>query len=113
MPTRIVLIHWNEDEAAELAEPLIKSGWQVEIEAEDGARISKRVLDSPPEAVVIYLSRLPSHGRETARYLLSQTTVPVIFVDGAKEKVENVRAVVPDATFIRSDGLAATLAGLR
>ena len=111
--SRIVLIHWNEGEAGELANPLIKSGWKVEIEAADGARISAKVLADPPEAVVIYLTRLPSHGRETARYLLSQTDIPIIFVDGAEEKVKNTRAVVPDATHIRSDALASTLAGLR
>jgi len=110
--TRIVLIHWNKDEAAELAKPLIQSGWPVEIEAEDGARISARVLDNPPKAVVIYLTRLPSHGRETARYLLSNSSVPVIFVDGAEEKVESTRVGVPDALFIRSDTLIATLASL-
>ena len=108
----IFLIHWNQGEAVPLAEGLIASGWEVEIEAEDGARAAKRILAAPPAAVVIYLSRLPSHGRETARYLRSRSTVPIIFVDGAEEKLDHVRTQVPDAIFAQSGDLQSLLANL-
>lgn len=35
--------------------------------------------------------------------------IPLIFVDGAPDKVENVRAVLPDALFARCGGLAGAL----
>ena len=108
----LFLVHWNQVEAVPLAEGLIASGWQVEIEAEDGARAAKRILADPPAAVVIYLTRLPSHGRETARYLRSRSNVPIIFVDGAEEKLEGIRTQVPDALFVQSGDLHALLADL-
>ena len=53
----------------ELARPLRMAGWEVEIKAEGGARAGRRVRSLQPHVVVIYLDCLPSHGRETARYL--------------------------------------------
>ena len=108
----LFLIHWNQHEAGPLAESLIASGWQVETEAEDGARAASRILADPPAAVVIYLTRLPSHGRETARYLRTKSAVPIIFVDGADEKLDSVRSKVPDATFVQSSDLRSALADL-
>ena len=108
----IFLIHWNQAEALPLAEGLIASGWQVETEAEDGARAASRILADPPAAVVIYLTRLPSHGRETARYLRTKSSVPIIFVDGAHEKLDSIRAKVPDAIFVHSSDLQSSLADL-
>ena len=108
----LFLIHWNLNEAVALAEGLIASGWRVEIEAEDGSRAAKRILADPPAAVVIYLTRLPSHGRETARYLRSKSNVPIIFVDGAKEKLDSIRTQVQDALFVQSGNLQVSLADL-
>jgi DNA-binding response OmpR family regulator len=108
----LLLVHWNEDEAQELAEPLIAAGWQVEVEAEDGARASQRGLDDPPVALVIYLTRLPSHGRETARYLRSRPpgrSLPIIFVGGDPERVEAARTQVPDAEFLAPAALIPAL----
>lgn len=114
MPSRLFLIHWNEAEAKELAEPLLAAGWQVEWEAEDGARASRRVLAEPPAVVVIYLTRLPSHGRETARYLRSRhggRNLPFVFV-GDPERAERVRPHVPDAEYVAHEELMATLASI-
>jgi len=74
------------------AGPLRAAGWDVEIEAEDGARAGKRIKENPPQAVVIYLTRLPSHGRETADGLRSMKAtrhLPIIFVDGKEEAIDN------------------------
>ena len=68
---RLFLIHWNASEAEEHAGRLRSEGWSVDIEAQDGARAAKLVRDDHPDAVVVYLTHLPSHGRETARYLRS------------------------------------------
>lgn len=112
---KLFLIHWNKPEVAKLAAPLRQAGWQVESEAEDGARAGKRILANPPAAVVIYLTRLPSHGRETAHALRSAKAakrIPVIFVDGAEDKVAKVRANVPDGIFTTSAKLPQVLARL-
>lgn len=113
MRGKLFLVHWNAAEAENLAASLREQRWQVEIESEDGARARKRILAEPPDAVVIYLARLPSHGRETARALRSTHTgrsLPILFVDGSKEKVEKVQVMVPDAIYTTSSGLFKVLA---
>ena len=88
MKCKLFLIHWKSDEAMELAKPLRMAGWEVEIEAEDGARAGRRVRSLQPHVVVIYLDCLPSHGRETARYLRPRPEtrdLPTILVNGAQK----------------------------
>lgn len=106
---RLFLIHWNAEEAGPLAEPLAEAGWQVEIESADGARAVNRILAEPPAAVVIYLTRLPSHGRKTASYLHSKSDLPVIFVDGPEDKLAGIQEAVPGASFVKSADLHSTL----
>ena len=115
MKRRIFLIHWNELEAEEHVYRFQDEGWNVELETKDGARAGKRILADLPDAVVIYLTRLPSHGRETAHALRSfQATrdLPIIFVDGEGEPLEKTKAKVPDAVFTSSAKLQKTLAEL-
>jgi hypothetical protein len=112
MEGHLLLIHWNDAEAAEHANRLRAAGWRVELETKDGARAARRVRDHPPEAVVIYLTRLPSHGRETAHYLKSNSVtkdIPIIFVDGEPDKVKSTQSRVPEATYTSSDELNMTL----
>lgn len=109
MKRTLFLIHWNQAEAVRLAMPLQEAGWRVEIESKDGERAGSRILADPPEVVIIYLTRLPSHGRETAHYLRSRLEVPIVFVEGDPEKVEVVRAKVPDAIYVSAGELRATL----
>lgn len=115
MARRLFLIHWKAAEAAELAKPLLSQGWAVDTEAEDGARAYRRIREDPPDAVVIYLTRLPSHGRETARALRSTKAtrdLPIVFVDGQEDAVEKTKAMVPNATYTTSADLGNVLAGL-
>ncbi len=115
MAGRLFLIHWNEAEAAELAARLRAKGWEVETEAQDGARGGKRIKADQPDAVVIYLTRLPSHGRETAdglRSIKATRHIPIIFVDGKEEAIEKTRAKVPGALFVTSAGLREALASV-
>lgn len=109
-------IHWNAEELDRLVTPLREAGWQVRTESEDGGRASKAILANPPDAVVIYLRRLPSHGRETAAYLrtkLAADQLPILFVDGEAEKVATVREQVPDARYLGQAKLLQTLEQLR
>jgi DNA-binding response OmpR family regulator len=113
MRGKLSLVHWNTTEAEDLAASLQEQRWQVTIESDDGARAVKRILAEPPDAVIIYLTRLPSHGVETARALRSTHTgrsLPILFVDGSKEKVEKAQAKVPDAIYTTSSGLFKVLA---
>ena len=112
---RLFLIHWNETEAEQLADPLRASGWEVEVEARDGVRAWNAIKTNPPRAVAIYLTRLPSHGRETARALRAfkvTRTIPIIFLDGKEEPLEKTKAKVPDAVFASSTELEGILSNL-
>ncbi len=108
MRAKIILINWNEQEAEDHAETLQSWGWEVEVEAENGARACRTIKAQPPKAIVIYLTRLPSHGRETAHYLRSQKAtshLPIIFVDGSTAAVEETKTKVPDAYYTSSEDL--------
>lgn len=106
---RLFLIHWNSAEASTLAEPLRDLGWTVEVETEDGARAGKRIPELQPTVVVIYLTRLPSHGRETTNYLASTKAtrhVPIVFVGGQGEALERTKAKAPNALHVTAEALA-------
>ncbi|MBI2873336.1 MAG: hypothetical protein HYY00_09145 [Chloroflexi bacterium] len=114
MKGRVFLIHWKAAEADEYASALRSWGWAVDFEAEDGARAGKLIKATPPDVVVIYLTRLPSHGRVTASYLRSSKAtrhLPIVFVEGTGEAVEKTSAQVPDAVFTTSAELEKVLAG--
>ncbi len=60
----------------------------------------KKFCETMSEALVIDLSRMPSHGREVAVYLRgtkSTRHIPLVFVDGGEEKVAKIRELMPDA----------------
>ena len=104
MKGRIFLIHWNPLEAQRYAFDLRSEGWDVEVESVDGARAGRKILTNTPDAVVIYLSRLPSHGCITAKGVRSYKGgrhIPIIFVDGKSEAVKKAQSNVPDGLFIR------------
>lgn len=94
----VVLVHWNAGEAKELAASLEKNGWQVQL----GGFELKDLKADPPAAVLISLRRLPSHGREVADALWCTKwgrAIPIIFFDGAPDKVEETRKRFPAAQF--------------
>jgi len=96
------LIHWNEADGRECAERLASAGYRVRFDRIVNGGSLKAIRADPPDACVIDLSRLPSHGREVAvalRQSKATRAVPLVFVDGAEEKVQRVRQALPDATF--------------
>lgn len=98
---RIRLIHWKAEEASARIETLRAAGYEVEYSELDGAGY-RALRNDPPAAFVIDLSRLPSHGMEVGtglRGYKATRTVPLVFVEGAPEKVERIKRVLPDATF--------------
>ena len=99
---RIRLIHWNGPEGRERRLRLASLGYTPEFDDLDGTLLLRAVRTQPPDACVIDLSRLPSHGRETALALrASKDTrhIPIVFVDGDPAKVAALKALLPDATY--------------
>jgi CheY-like chemotaxis protein len=111
-PTRLRLVHWKEDEVPDRAARLEAEGYEVD-GVVPGASIGIKALSAnPPVAFVIDLGRLPSHGREVAfavRQSKALRSIPIVFVGGAEEKVDAVRAALPDATFTVWDEIGADL----
>ncbi len=114
MTGRGFLIHWNAAEADAYAADLRADGWEVSgTESVDGERAYRRVKGNPPDVLVVYLTRLPSHGRETVhaiRSLKATRALPVVFVGGNEEAGAKVQAKVPDAVYVGPEALKTTLA---
>jgi hypothetical protein len=114
--SRIVLVHWNEDEARERARELTALGHAVEIVSRSGTSDLRKVRNSPPELFLIDLSRLPSQGREMAGYFRRQKatrSVPIVFVGGDRERVESARRLLPDAHLAQWKNIRATIRSAR
>ena len=97
---RVRLIHWNTGEAKERARRLQISGYVVDYGEFRSNLVPER--ENPPNAIIIDLSRLPSRGRDVAMALRSYRStraVPLVFVDGEPEKVERIKAQIPDAHY--------------
>jgi CheY-like chemotaxis protein len=112
---RVRIIHWKPAEAGPLVDACRSSGFQVDYDAEalSGPAIGRAIRELPPDAVVIDLSRLPSHGRELAVWLRgakSTRHIPIVFVNGEAGKVEKVREILPDATFATTARVRAAVA---
>lgn len=99
---RVRLVHWKEEEVPERVERLEREGYEVDGEVPGTSIGVKQLREDPPDAFVIDLGRLPSHGREVA-YALRQSkalrSTPIVFVGGATAKVEAIRAGLPDAVY--------------
>jgi hypothetical protein len=109
----IRLIHWDLEEARRLAERLDRARYEVAFELGPMPALLKELKANPPGAVVIDLSRLPSHGRDVGvalRLVPSTRRVPLVFVGGDPLKVSLVRAKLPDATYTAWDAIETSLA---
>jgi hypothetical protein len=109
---RVRLFHWKAAEAEPLLESLLAAGYEVDYEERPDYRITQTIRSEMPAAIVIDLSRLPSHGREIAVFLRgakSTRHIPIVFVDGLPEKVEATRQKLPDAVYTTAGRIAAAL----
>ena len=98
----IRLIHWNGPEGRERRRQLAALGYDAQFDDLDGPALGRAMRASPPDAFVIDLSRLPSHGRELAmglRTVKSLRHIPIVFVDGDPAKVVALKGLLPDATY--------------
>ena len=105
----IRLICWNEADAIARARILRRAGYHVIADPPENAGGAKNpggmvryFRELSPDAVVIDLDRLPSHGRElglSLRASKSTRHLRLVFAGGVPAKVELVRAAIPDAIF--------------
>jgi hypothetical protein len=106
-PVAIRLVSWNDEIAQARSRELIRLGFTVDARSlrECGGLIS-HFREAAPDAVVLDLDRLPSHGREVGIMLRdSKNTrhLPLIFAGGDPAKVERIRGELPDAAFTAWD----------
>ena len=100
--SRVQLVVWDSDEATGRAETLTASGYDVALQLPGGAGALRQLAETRPAAVVIDLSRRPSSGRDIGIAIRSYKAlrhVPLVFVEGEREKVVSIRNILPDATF--------------
>ncbi len=109
---RIVLVHWNREEAEAQADSLRAAGYAVTCHTD--ARANPASLRSdPPDVFVIDLRRIPSQGREIGGWLRRQKptrTVPLVFVEGDPVKTARVQELLPDATYTSWDDVLSAVA---
>jgi CheY-like chemotaxis protein len=100
--SRIVLIHWNAQEADERARRLRRAGHRVVCHTDRDGQSLREIGKKPPNAIVIDLNRLPAQGRAVATWLRQQLAtrhVPLVFIEGDPEKTKRVRDLLPDAVY--------------
>ena len=109
-PARVRLVSWNEDTAQVRAHQLTGMGFSVDASSLLGrGGVIGHFREAAPDAVVLDLDRLPSHGREVGVVLRSSRStrhLPLIFAGGDSEKVERIRVALPDAVFTSWDNIA-------
>ncbi|HEU0303062.1 MAG TPA: hypothetical protein VFR32_00640 [Gaiellaceae bacterium] len=102
MAARVFLLHWNEPEAARREEELAAAGYAVDRRSDFDPGLLRWLAESPPAAVVVDLTRLPSHGRDVALALRTRAgtrRVPLVVAGGTREAVKSLRQHLPDAVY--------------
>jgi CheY-like chemotaxis protein len=110
--SRVVLVHWNPQEARLRAARLRAAGRRVQVIGDPKIDCLRAIRARPPQAFVIDLSRLPSHGRAVGVWVRQRRAtrhIPLIFVGGEPEKVAAARALLPDAIYTGWAGIRGAL----
>jgi CheY-like chemotaxis protein len=99
---RVVLVDWNAT-AAKVGLALLRgAGHEARVLVPKDSSSFKVLLEKPPEAVLVDLTRRPSEGRNVGVWLRQRKatrSVPLLFVGGEPQKVQRTRDLLPDATF--------------
>jgi hypothetical protein len=108
---RVGLVHWKAEEARPLIERLERAGYDVHYGDEKKPLRVSELKKLDPWAAVVDLTRLPSQGKYWAAELRESSLrhLPILFVDGDAQRVERVRAAIPDAEYVSVDELVAAL----
>ena len=108
---RIRLISWKDDRTSNLKKELEAGAFAVDSDPFEASTL-KALASDPPDAVVIDLGRLPSQGRDVGvaiRTRAGTRNIPLVFVDGAADKVSRTREQLPDAFYSLSAKLEAAV----
>lgn len=114
MERTLILFQWNAAEAEARAEQIRATGWTVEIEAEDGARGIRRILNHPPTVVALDLGRTPSHSLQVAAAIRKYRDIrhlPLLFIGGSMQNVSRAQEAFRGAAFVVPDMLLTRLDG--
>ncbi len=98
---RVLLIHWNAEEAKERARRLREAGYSVAAEPVNAASL-RTLGQAPPAAIIVDLSRLPAQGRDVAiaiRHAKATRHIPLVFVEGEPAKVSRIKRHIPQAEY--------------
>ena len=112
MKGRVFVVHWRLSETRKFVKKLKEEGWSVTAESEQVRRAFERIKGLQPDAVVIYLNRLPKRGREvgfTLKAIKMTNHIPIVFVNGHSKIKKWASKRVPDAIFSTSKELSKTL----
>ncbi len=108
---RVRLVHWRPEEARARVEQLSAAGYDVVFEPMEPNTL-RGLAQDPPDAFVIDLTRLPSHGRDVGLYVRERKAtrrVPIVFVGGAPDKVARAKERLPDAAYADWDDAASAI----
>ena len=109
----VQVVHWKPAEAEALMALCRVAGFEAECCPDPaGPAITRWLRARLPDAIVIDLTRLPSHGRELGAWLRETKKtrhIPLIYVDGDAEKVERIQSLLPDAVFTQRSRLRSAL----
>lgn len=100
--TSVRLIHWSAEEARGRVALLEDAGYSVSYDQLSTNDATDVLLSQIPDVYVIDLSRLPALGREAGMFLRrhrATRNVPLFFVGGPEESVEQIRLVLPSAIY--------------
>lgn len=106
------VFHQRASEAEALVEALRGAGYRAIFRVTRGAPSIREIQEEGTSAIVIDLSRLPSHGRAIGAWVRGSKGIrhiPLIFVGGDTTKVGMIRKELPDAEYTSVDGLPAAL----
>ena len=110
---RIFYVHWNESEALERIASMTDAGHEVR--AHWSTESSPSLKGELPDAVVISLDKLPSHGRGVAEWFWeakSRRHIPIVFEGGKPDKVAVALERFADALFCDTGQAVAMLESL-
>src|SRR3569833_554512 len=113
---RVRLLHWNAKEAAAIVGALQQAGFDVEYDERVDSSNMREWRVNPPSVYLIDLSRMPSRGREVAIALRQSPKtchVPLVFCEGAAEKVKLIREILPDAAYCSAADVVKSLRAVK
>jgi hypothetical protein len=109
---KLHLIHWKPEEAATRIGELAAAGHETTYAKPDNSGTMKHIHASAPQAIVIDLSRTPSHGKAVATEIRRSPKLratPIVFAAGDPAKIATVQQLFPDAIYSSWEQIASAL----